>query len=79
MIVTDANGCSTNANISINQPTQLLQQFQILMLHGCTDGAAIVFATEAHLVIHSWAPLALTTPNASSLAVELLYSNCNRW
>ena len=72
MIVTDANGCSTNANISINQPTQLVATISNTnaTCSSCTDGAAIVFATGGTpSYSYSWAPLALTTPNASSLAV----------
>ncbi len=72
MIVTDANGCSTNSNILITQPTQLVATISNTnaTCSSCTDGAASVFATGGTpSYSYSWTPLALTTPNASSLAV----------
>jgi len=72
MIVTDANGCSTNSNISITQPTQLVATISNTnaTCSSCTDGAASVFATGGTpSYSYSWTPFALTTPNASSLAV----------
>ena len=70
--VTDINGCTGTSNITISQPTQLVATISNTnaTCSSCTDGAASVLAsggTPAY--IYSWTPLALTTPNASSLAV----------
>ncbi|MFN8115815.1 MAG: PKD domain-containing protein [Bacteroidia bacterium] len=70
--VTDINGCTGTSNITISQPTQLVATISNTnaTCSSCTDGAASVLAsggTPAYT--YSWTPLALTTPNASSLAV----------
>jgi hypothetical protein len=70
MIVTDANGCSTNSNILITQPTQLVATISNTMLHVQVVLMELqVFLQLAVSYSYSWTPLALTTPNASSLAV----------
>ena len=69
---TDANGCSNNSTFVITQPTQLVAAISSTnaTCSSCTDGSASIFATGGTpSYSYSWTPLALTTPNASSLAV----------
>ncbi|HTL81103.1 MAG TPA: gliding motility-associated C-terminal domain-containing protein [Bacteroidia bacterium] len=68
--VTDANGCTANANVTLNQPTALIltQSSTNISCNGSCDGTATVSPSGGTSPYsYSWAPGGQTTPTINNL------------
>jgi len=73
LVVTDANGCSATADITLTEPAPLtaaINSFQNISCFGFNDGEATVDVTGGYAAVdyqYSWAPSGQTTATAINL------------